>query len=271
MTPVGAKALADEYRDWMREHWNHACVLIWDAQNECRFDKTREAIGMVRHLDLSNRPWDNGWGKPHQPADIIEDHPYQYSKSMAVVHWNPELKPLPTLDSVVDRYSKLGPDGPRPRIVNEYAWLWLRRDGQPTTLTRAGYAAYLPDADVDAAPRILRSLFERHDRGAASIAARGRRALLLRSRPFLGGCATSDNFIDLDRLVFEPHFLEHMQYVFAPVGVMLRVPDTCEAGQKVEARVVVFNDLDSDMVRRREVVATGRRNSNRAGRQGGGL
>jgi uncharacterized protein YfaS (alpha-2-macroglobulin family) len=58
-------------------------------------------------------------------------------------------------------------------------------------------------------------------------------------------CATSDNFVDLDRLVFEPHLLEHMQYVFAPVGVMLRVPDTCQAGEKVEARVVVFNDLDS--------------------------
>jgi hypothetical protein len=58
------------------------------------------------------------------------------------------------------------------------------------------------------------------------------------------GCATSDNFIDLDRLTFEPHFLEQMQYVFAPVGGMLRVPDTCQVGQALEARVVVFNDLD---------------------------
>ncbi|MHC4404356.1 MAG: glycoside hydrolase family 2 TIM barrel-domain containing protein, partial [Planctomycetota bacterium] len=136
MTPVGAEVLADEYRDWIQEHQNHACVLIWDAQNESRFDKTRKAIGMVRHLDLSNRPWDNGWGKPNQPADVIEDHPYQYSRAMVVTKWNPQLKPLPELDSVVDRYSKMGPDGPRPRIVNEYAWLWLKRDGKPTTLTR---------------------------------------------------------------------------------------------------------------------------------------
>ena len=243
MTPVGVDALADEYRDWMREHWNHACVLIWDAQNECRFDKTREAIGMVRHLDLSNRPWDNGWGKPHQPADIIEDHPYQYSRSMAVTDWNPELKPLPALDSVVERYSKLGPDGPRPRIVNEYAWLWLRRDGQPTTLTRAGYAAYLPDANVDAASRILRSLLERHDRGTACFASRRRCALLLRSRPLLG------------RLRHQRQFHRPR-----PVGLRAAFPGThairlrarrrnaprsryVPAGQEMEARVVVFNDL----------------------------
>jgi hypothetical protein len=245
VTPVSAEALADEYRAWMHEHWNHACVLVWDAQNECRFDKTRKAIGMVRHLDLSNRPWDNGWGKPQQPGDILEDHPYQYSKSMAEVPWNPELKPLPTLESVVDRYSQLGPDGPRPRIVNEYAWLWLRRDGQPTTLTRAGYAAYLPGADADA----RREFYARHLSAMTEALRSSRRVAGVLYFCGLGhswdGCATSDNFIDLDRLTFEPHFLEHMKYVFAPVGLMLRVPDTCQPGQQLEARVVVFNDLGS--------------------------
>jgi hypothetical protein len=245
MTPVSAKTLADEYRDWMREHWNHACVLIWDAQNECRFDKTRVAIGMVRQLDLSNRPWDNGWGKPHQPADVIEDHPYQYSKSMAVVPWNPQLRPLPALDSVVERYSKLGPDGPRPRIVNEYAWLWLRRDGQPTTLTDPGYAAYLPEADAEE----RREFYARRLSAMTEALRASRRVAGVLYFCGLGhswdGCATSDNFIDLDRLVFEPHFLDHMQNVFAPVGVMLRVPDTCGVGQEVDARIVVFNDLKS--------------------------
>ncbi|PLC13874.1 hypothetical protein BV582_22770 [Bacillus paralicheniformis] len=245
MTRVGVEALAAEYRDWMREHWNHACVLIWDAQNECRFDKTREALGLVRNLDLSNRPWDNGWGKPQQPADIKEDHPYQYSRSMAVVHWNPELKPLPTLDSVVDRYSKLGPDGPRPRIVNEYAWLWLQRDGQPTTLTRAGYAAYLPDANADK----RREFYARCLSAMTEALRASRRVAGVLHFCGLGhswdGCATSDNFIDLNRLAFEPHFQKHMQYVFAPVGIMLRVSDTCQAGKSLEVRVVVFNDLGS--------------------------
>ncbi|MHC4402717.1 MAG: hypothetical protein ACYTG0_23895, partial [Planctomycetota bacterium] len=59
------------------------------------------------------------------------------------------------------------------------------------------------------------------------------------------GCATSDNFIDLNALTFEPHFLEHMQYAFAPVGLMLRAADTCKAGQKADVQVAVFNDLDT--------------------------
>lgn len=255
MTPVGVEALAGEYRDWMREHWNHASVLIWDAQNECRFDKTRRAIDLVRELDLSNRPWDNGWGKPHRPSDVKEDHPYQYSRSMAKVHWNPELKPLPTLDSVVELYSKLGPEGPRPRIVNEYAWLWLRRDGEPTTLTRPGYERYLPGADV----ATRRDFYARHLAGMTEALRASRRVAGVLYFCGLGhswaGCATSDNFADLDRLTFEPRFLEHMQHVFAPVGLMLRVPDVCSAGGEVEARVVVFSDLGTSWSG--DVVVTG--------------
>jgi len=244
-TPVGVETLADEYRDWMRDHWNHASVLIWDAQNESRFDKTRQAIGMVRGLDLSNRPWDNGWGKPNQPADVLEDHPYQYARSMVVTGWNKKLQPLPALDAVVDRYTKLGPDGPRPRIVNEYAWLWLRRDGEPTTLTRRGYATYLPGADADG----RREFYARRLAAMTEALRASRRVAGVLYFCGLGhswdGCATSDNFIDLDSLTFEPHFLEHMQYAFAPVGAMLSVPDTCPAGQETDVRVVVFNDLDT--------------------------
>ncbi len=243
MTPVGAETLADEYRAWLREHWNHASVLIWDAQNESKFDKTREAIGMVRDLDRSNRPWDNGWGKPHRRDDILEDHPYQYSRSMAKTDWNPELKPLPRLDSVVDVYSKLGPDGPRPRIVNEYAWLWLQRDGQPTTLTRAGYTAYLPEANAES----RRDFYARCLAAMTEALRSSRRVAGVLHFCGLGhswdGCATSDNFIDLESLTFEPHFLNHIQHAFAPVGVMLRVPDQGTPGEMMEALVVVFNDL----------------------------
>ena len=53
--------LAAEYKEWMRERWNHPCVVIWDAQNETfAGEKTGKAIQAVRHLDLSHRPWDNG-------------------------------------------------------------------------------------------------------------------------------------------------------------------------------------------------------------------
>ncbi len=63
--PVGIAAdhLEQEYREWMRERWNHACVVVWDAQNETTYDRViSAAVARVRSLDLSGRPWDNGWG-----------------------------------------------------------------------------------------------------------------------------------------------------------------------------------------------------------------
>ena len=72
--------LAVEYTEWMRERWNHPCVVIWDAQNETANDRViAAAIQQVRGLDLSQRPWDNGWGTPQQPGDISEGHPYRSS------------------------------------------------------------------------------------------------------------------------------------------------------------------------------------------------
>ncbi len=38
------------------------CVVVWDAKNESRGEETGAPIRAVRGLDLSNRPWDNGWG-----------------------------------------------------------------------------------------------------------------------------------------------------------------------------------------------------------------
>ncbi|MCX6896511.1 MAG: hypothetical protein NTZ16_13635 [Verrucomicrobia bacterium] len=62
--------LAAEYTEWMREHWNHPCVAIWDAQNETPNDSvTGPALMAVRDLDLSRRSWDNGWGAPQRPGD----------------------------------------------------------------------------------------------------------------------------------------------------------------------------------------------------------
>jgi hypothetical protein len=163
---------------------------------------------------------------------------------MCVTEWNPEVKPLPTVDATVERYVGLGPDGTRPRIVNEYAWLWLERDGTPATLTRVGYEKYLPGSTVQ-----QRREFYARRLAAMTEALRASRQVagvlhfcgLGHSFP---GCATSDHFLDLDTLIFEPLFREAMQSAFAPVGVMLRVPDTAAAGNEIELTVTVFNDLD---------------------------
>ena len=73
--------LVREYTEWMRQRWNHPCVVIWDAQNETFSTETGKAIHAVRHLDLSGRPWDNGWSPPQAPGDCYEAHPYVFSSS----------------------------------------------------------------------------------------------------------------------------------------------------------------------------------------------
>jgi len=43
----------------------------------------------VRGLDLSGRPWDNGYTLPDGPDDPVEDHPYLF-----IGLWKPSYKPL---------------------------------------------------------------------------------------------------------------------------------------------------------------------------------
>ena len=64
----------------MKERWNHPCVVIWDAQNESVTNVVGDAIRKVRHNDLSNRPWDNGWAAPVSETDFIESHPYLFNR-----------------------------------------------------------------------------------------------------------------------------------------------------------------------------------------------
>ena len=58
---------------------------------------------------------------------------------------------------------------------------------------------------------------------------------------------TCDNFIDLEKLRFEPEFRHYMADAFAPVGLMIdewraQLP----AGKELDVPVVVINDLYQD-------------------------
>jgi beta-galactosidase/beta-glucuronidase len=50
--------MIQEYKEWMRDNWNHPSVAIWDANNET-WDPAfgEKIIPAVRGLDLSDRPW----------------------------------------------------------------------------------------------------------------------------------------------------------------------------------------------------------------------
>ena len=81
-------------------------------------------------MDLSNRPWDNGYSRPQEPGDMFESHPYHF--------FNPSfrLRSLATANPAGNGRN----DGKHAVVINEYGWLWVNRDGTPTTLTRDLYA-----------------------------------------------------------------------------------------------------------------------------------
>jgi len=53
-----------QYKDWMRDNWNHPSVAVWDANNETKDSIFGEiTIPAIRSLDLSNRPWENSYNR----------------------------------------------------------------------------------------------------------------------------------------------------------------------------------------------------------------
>ena len=82
--------------------------------------------GKVRGLDFSNRPWDNGYSPAVDPGDSSEQHPVPLLQS-----------DYPPCEHLAGDPGTLGwKPGKNAIIVNEYGWLWLNRDGTPTTLTK---------------------------------------------------------------------------------------------------------------------------------------
>ncbi|HOX01675.1 MAG TPA: right-handed parallel beta-helix repeat-containing protein [Candidatus Paceibacterota bacterium] len=228
-----ADQLAKEYAEWMRERWNHPCVVVWDANNETLSDETAPAIRQVRALDLSSRPWDNSYMPPAEPGDVLEVHPYHFSK--------PEFKLSQLANADPARWGERGKSGV---IINEYGWLWLNRDGTPTTLTEKLYANLLgPSSTTEQRRRLYarylaaETEFWRAHRTAAAVL---HFTALGYSRP---DGQTSDHWLDVRTLTWEPEFYRHVRDAFAPVGVMLEAwAEDYPAGRRQDFPVVVVND-----------------------------
>lgn len=248
-----AEKIIPEYTEWMRQRWNHPSVVIWDAQNESHTEETGKALQAVRHLDLSDRPWENGWAAPQNLKDCVESHPYlfiktwsgkepfrfeQIANTSSIPHLGSEQKALDV-----------------PIIINEYAWLWLTRDGHPTCLTDKIYESLLgPNSTVEQRrllyAKYLAALTEfwRSHRKCAGVL---HFCALAYSRPGdkprPEGGATSDHFIDLEKLTFEPSFERYVRDAFAPVGLMLDYwGRDLPAGAEHEFEVVVINDTQEE-------------------------
>lgn len=251
---LSSRQLAAEYTEWMRERWNHPCVVIWDAQNESITDTTGRAIRLVRSLDLSNRPWDNGWAPPVSGSDAIESHPYLFSRYM-----NKKPGKEGYLKEILGKPQIPGNDpnshfplsgGARydnPIILNEYGWIWLNRNGSTTTLTDKVYENVFPEAitpgeRLETYAKNLAMLTEywRSYRYAAAVM---HFCGLGYSRPERPRGQTSDHFIDIKNLTYEPNFYKYVKQAFSPVGIMVEFWDrSVKSRQVINVPIRVIND-----------------------------
>jgi len=242
-----AESIAREYTDWMQERWNHPCVVIWDAKNEFAAEQPRKAIGMVRRLDLSNRPWDNGWALPQSDQDCLESHPYLFNKNFKLADMV-NVSPIPSLRGDQTEY-KL------PIIINEYAYLWLNRDGSTTCLTGRIYDRLLgPNSTVEQRRQLyakylaaLTEFWRAHRKCAGVMHFCGLGYSRDGDKPMPEGGATSDNFLDIETLEFEPNFEKYVKDSFAPVGLMIDFwKENIAPSTKIKIPVIVINDLYSN-------------------------
>ncbi|HXK60994.1 MAG TPA: glycoside hydrolase family 2 TIM barrel-domain containing protein [Acidobacteriota bacterium] len=245
-----AERIIPEYIEWMRERWNHPSVVIWDAQNESFTEETGKAVRAVRNVDLSNRPWENGWAEPQADTDCVEAHPYLFIRA-----WNDE-KPFKISEmsgiSGVPRLQEPQKKRSTAIIINEYAWLWLTRDGNPTCLTDKVYESLLgPNSTVDERRQLyarylaaLTEFWRAHRECAGVLHFCGLGYSRPGDKPRPEGGATSDHFVDLESLTFEPYFETFVKQAFNPLGLMLDFWfEEVAPGSLHDTKVFLINDL----------------------------
>jgi beta-galactosidase len=259
-TDISTSSLKTEYTRWMRERWNHPCVVIWDAQNETITNKTGEALSAVRGLDLSNRPWDNGYAAPQSETDCIESHPYLFVEYQN--WWTNKPRPEPKVGYMKDFFDtiRLPNNDPNehspskngrynnPVVINEYDWLWINRDGSPTTLTDKVYSL-LFKCDTCTTDEIrfihaenvgILTEYWRCNRTAAAVM---HFCGLGYSRTSQPRGQTSDNFTDIKNLEFDPWFYSIVKNKFAPLCIMINKWDKSYISGELNVPVYVINDL----------------------------
>jgi hypothetical protein len=248
--PVAAKIIP-QYTEWMRERWNHPCAVIWDGQNESFTNETGKAICAVRGLDKSNRPWENGWSEPQSLTDCRESHPYRFIKGWGgkqFFHLS-ELEGTSGKPDLNDRQRKLDV----PIIINEYDWLWITRDGQPTSLDQYVYRDLLGPNATPAQRRLmyartmaaLTEYWRCHREAAAVMEFCGLSYSRSGEKPRPEGGATSDHFLDVAKLEMEPAYAEYVSEAFHPVGLMLDFwKEKVAPGEKRVVKVYVINDRE---------------------------
>ncbi len=239
-----SEELVREYTEWVKEQWNHPSIVIWDASNETlsndgKTEEVADAIKEVRRLDLSHRPWDNSYSPVREPGDVMELHPYHFYDSKFKLENIAGVDTNPGGDTGDKRYIK---------IVNEYGWLWLNRDGTPTTLTKDLYNNLLGPGSTEVQRRHLyagymaaETEFWRCHRQCSAV-------LHFTSLGYSRSDGqTSDHFTNVSGIVYEPEFEQYMKDAFSPVGLMLdEWGKAIKTGSMHDFRIIAINDLENE-------------------------
>jgi hypothetical protein len=138
---------------------------------------------------------------------------------------------------------------PNPSIINEYGWIWLNRDGSTTTLTDKVYETFWKGSQLTAQARLyiyarnlamLTEYWRAHRQAAGVLHFCG----LGYSRSQAPRGQTSDHFVDIRNLTFEPTFYKYVNPAFAPVGLMIDVWEkSYDPSAKLIVPIHVVNDL----------------------------
>jgi beta-galactosidase len=138
--------IRSEYTNWVWSDGSHPSIIIWDAINE----NWNEYVGNTLIPELKKldptRIWDAGYMTSEQMAldEMDEPHPYSQGTWMFENMENIRNHPYPLGDLSywpVQWHRQW--ESSSAQLVNEYGWVWLWRNGQPSHLTKVIYDYYL--------------------------------------------------------------------------------------------------------------------------------
>ncbi|MBL8234768.1 MAG: hypothetical protein JNL98_40085 [Bryobacterales bacterium] len=194
----------------------------------------------MRKLDLSSRPWENGYGIPSGFDDPVEDHPYLFNAIYSGRSF--DITELERMTGA--KTTNAGHPSGHAVVANEYGWLWLNRDGSPTALTERVYEKLL---GKNAAPRQRFDLYNYYLAGLTEFWRAHRNFAGVLHFTFLTcsypGVKTSDHWRDVARLELEPGFADWMREAFKPLGVYVNFwRSELKAGEERIYPVMMIND-----------------------------
>ena len=213
-----------EYTDWVWSDGSHPSIVIWDAINE-NWD---EFIGNVLIPDLKKldptRIWDAGYmtGDHMTLDEMDEPHPYM-RPTVPFDRFNKNPYPVGKLDFMPSALAKSNQSGAA-QLVNEYGWIWLWRNGQPSKLTVDVYKYYLGENSMPEQNRMFQAYWSQLE------------TEWLRSQPFHAGVLafcyltnnygyTGDWFIDNIKDLKPSLTLKWFVHAFAPTAIFINLTD----------------------------------------------